>query len=495
MKNQVHLITYANRLGGSTINDLAKVLFGPFDGLFAGVHLLPFYLPVDGVDAGFDPIDHGMVDPDIGSWRDIRALGKRTEIVADLIANHISIRSPQFLDFQRRGDSSPYRKVFLTYRDVFPRGATESDLTRIYRPRPGVPFTKFLIQKKPRLLWTTFTNQQVDINVNSRAGWQYVRTILDACAKNGVRTVRLDAVGYACKKRGSSCFMIPQTYQFIRKLSRAAKANGMEVLVEIHSHYQKQIAVAAHVDRVYDFALPPLVLHAIFRGTPEYLKKWLEISPRNAVTVLDTHDGIGVIDVGPEIVDDKYCEGILPESEIREVAETIHRRSHGESRRATGVSARNLDLYQINCTFYDALGRRDGEYLLARALQFFAPGIPQVYYVGMLAGHNDIARLEKTGVGRDINRHAFTAEEIRLQMQLPVVKGLCRLIRFRNAHPAFQGAFSIPDADVDTRLRLRWSTESEWAELEADFQTRDFTITFSEGTGKGRIDIRTLLEN
>ena len=173
--------------------------------------------------------------------------------------------------------------------------------------------------------------------------------------------------------------------------------------------------------------------------------------------------------------------------------ETIHQRSHGESLKATGASASNLDLYQVNCTFYDALGGSDGDYLLARALQFFAPGIPQVYYVGMLAGHNDVALLEKTGVGRDINRHAFSEEEILGKMQLPVVKALCRLIRFRNSHPAFNGEFRIQDSPSDSALRIRWSAGPEWAELDADFQARTFRITYSEGGESNALDSSTVM--
>ncbi len=494
MKNQVHLIAYPNRLGGSALEDLGKVLAGSFEGLFAGVHILPFFLPVDGADAGFDPIDHRTVDPQVGTWQDIQALGERIDITADLIVNHISAESPQFEDFLQRGDASPYGEIFLTYHDVFPQGATEQELAKIYRPRPGLPFTKLLVEGTPRLLWTTFTGEQVDINVNSGAGWKYLQSIMDVFAKHGVRTVRLDAVGYARKKQGTSCFMIPETYEFIQKLSREAKSRGMEVLVEIHSHYQSQIAIAKQVDRVYDFALPPLILHAIYRGTSQYLKRWLEVSPRNAVTVLDTHDGIGVIDVGPEIVDGVYVDGILPESEIHELVETIHQRSHGESLKATGASASNLDLYQVNCTFYDALGLGDGDYLLARALQFFAPGIPQVYYVGMLAGHNDVALLEKSGVGRDINRHAFSEAEVLRQMQLPVVKGLCRLIRFRNSHPAFKGEFRILDSRSDSALRIRWSAEANWAELDVNFQARTFRITYSEAGENSVLDSSTIMD-
>jgi sucrose phosphorylase len=178
----------------------------------------------------------------------------------------------------------------------------------------------------------------------------------------------------------------------------------MEVLVEIHSYYRKQIEVASRVDRVYDFALPPLVLHAIFNRTALYLKQWLAISPRNAITLLDTHDGIGMIDVGADSANPQANPGLIPPVELDALVEQIHINSNGQSRLATGAAASNLDLYQVNCTFYDALGRNDRDYLLARAIQFFAPGVPQIYYVGLLAGENDMALLAKSGVGRDIIR-------------------------------------------------------------------------------------------
>ena len=257
--------------------------------------------------------------------------------------------------------------------------------------------------------------------------------------------VRLDAIGYAIKKPGSSCFMIPETFAFIEYLTRQAAALEIEVLVEIHSHFLRQIEIARQVDRVYDFALPPLVLHAIFNHTGRYLKQWLEISPRNAVTVLDTHDGIGVIDIGADGSDHQDLPGILPSEELDALVEKIHSNSNGQSRLATGAAASNLDLYQVNCTFYDALGRNDHEYLLARAIQFFAPGVPQVYYVGLLAGENDMTLLAKSGVGRDINRHYYTPEEIDRAIQRPVVQSLFELIRFRNNHPAFNGSFSMPE--------------------------------------------------
>jgi sucrose phosphorylase len=329
-----------------------------------------------------------------------------------------------------------------------------------------------------RLLWTTFTNQQVDINVNHPQGWAYLQSVLQTLYANNIRMVRLDAVGYAIKKAGTSCFMIPETFAFIEALAQEARTLGIEVLVEIHSYFRQQIEIARQVDRVYDFALPPLILHALFRRTARYLKQWLAISPRNAITVLDTHDGIGVIDIGADGTDPREHPGLIPPEEVDALVERIHINSNGQSQQATGAAASNLDLYQVNCTFYDALGRNDHDYLLARAIQFFAPGVPQVYYVGLLAGENDMALLAKSGVGRDINRHGYTAEEIDQALQRPAVQSLFELIRFRNRHPAFDGTFSLPESG-ESAITLRWDNGDAWAMLEANFASGSYHISSS----------------
>ena len=170
MKNKVQLITYADRLGGD-LSTLQSLLKGPLVGLFGGVHILPFYYPINGTDAGFDPIDHTKVDPCLGNWADINALGKDVDLMADLIVNHVSTQSPQFLDYSEKGEASAYKGLFLTMDSIFPGGATEADLLAIYRPRPGLPFTNFTLKNgQKRLLWTTFTSQQVDIDVTHPQG-------------------------------------------------------------------------------------------------------------------------------------------------------------------------------------------------------------------------------------------------------------------------------------------------------------------------------------
>jgi sucrose phosphorylase len=475
----VQLITYVDRLGGGGIRELSALLSGPLAGAFGTVHLLPFYDPIDGSDAGFDPSDHTQVDRRLGDWSDVAALSRHTGVMADVIVNHISDRSPQFRDFFAKGSASSHDGLFLTREKVFPGGATPDDIARIYRPRPGLPFRDVTLETGERhTLWTTFTPQQLDIDVEHPTGRAYLEKILATLAAGGVSMVRLDAVGYAIKRPGTSCFMLPETFEFISEFAARGRALGIDVLVEVHSYYQRQLEIASRVDWVYDFALPPLVLHGFTFGTALALKRWINIRANNSITVLDTHDGIGIIDIGADAHDREARPGLVAPAEIDRLVEAIHERSGGQSRMATGAAASNLDLYQVNCTFLDALGGDERRYLLARAIQFFLPGIPQVYYVGLLAGHNDMQLLAATGVGRDINRHYYSAAEIDAALLRPVVRDLLALIRVRNTHPAFAGNFRLAESAANV-LNLRWERDAEFAELWVDLETAEYRMSYS----------------
>ena len=487
MKNQVQVIAYVDRLSGGGLRELAALLNGSLAGAFGGAHLLPFFHPIDGSDAGFDPIDHTTVDPRLGDWDDLRTLGNTVELMADLIVNHVSSNSPQFQNYLQKGAESPYAGLFLTYDRVFPEGATEADLLRIYRPRPGLPFTyTSLATGEKRLLWTTFTPQQIDIDVTHPEGKAYLDAILSHFHAAGIRAIRLDAVGYAIKKPGTSCFMIPETFSFIDALTAQARALGIEVLVEVHSYYKRQVEIARQVDWVYDFALPPLVLHALYKTDAAPLAAWLAVRPRNSITVLDTHDGIGVIDVG---ADGPENPGLLEPGDIHDLVETIHERSHGQSRQATGAAANNLDLYQVNCTYFDALGQDETLYLMARALQFFVPGIPQVYYVGLLAGCNDMELLARSGVGRDINRHYYTPAEVEAALTKPVVRKLLEIVHLRNSHPAFGGTCTV-DSPTKHLLTLTWKHAEEWARLHFDLARPSAVIEYSSTPNGNALALR-----
>ena len=478
-RDGVQLITYADRFGG-TLRGLKDLLDGPLSGVFEGVHILPFFTPFDGADAGFDPVDHTEVDPRLGSWDDVRAIGADHTLMVDMIVNHVSADSPEFRDVVARGTGSPHMGLFLTMSDVYPSGADEQELVGIYRPRPGLPFTPMTLGSDKRLVWTTFTSQQIDINVDDPAGEAYLDRVLVTLADGGVSMIRLDAAGYAVKRAGTSSFMTPQTFEFIDALTAKARALGITVLVELHAHFERQVAIGARVDRVYDFALPPLLLHALYTGRTDALRHWLDVRPTNAVTVLDTHDGIGVIDVGADQMSE-HRPGLLTPAEVDALVGGIHSHAGEQSRKASGWAASNVDVYQVNCTYYDALGRDDAAYLLARAVQFFTPGIPQVYYVGLLAGTNDMDLLTRSGVGRDINRHYYTRDEIEQDLTRPVARALLNLIHLRNTHPTFGGTFET--GGQGSRLVLTWTHGDSSAVLEADVGARTARLTVTDDAG------------
>jgi sucrose phosphorylase len=490
MKNNVQLITYVDRLTGTDIQGLNNLLKEQLAGLFSGVHLLPFYYPIDGSDAGFDPIDHTAVDSRLGDWHDIKVLGKDHDLMADLIVNHMSAQSKEFKDVLSKGKQSTYWDLFLTKDKVFPEGLTEQQQNKIYRPRPGSCFTEYTLpQNESAEFWTTFTENQIDIDVRSTVGKDYLSRILQKFADNNIKIIRLDAAGYAIKKADSSCFMLDETFEFIDELTQQANKLGIETLVEIHSYYQTQIAIAKRVDQVYDFALPPLILHSIFTQDFTSLARWLTISPKNCITVLDTHDGIGIIDVGPM----NGKEGLLNNSEIDNLVEQIHKNSDGESKKATGSAASNVDLYQVNCTYYNALGKNNYDYLVARAIQFFSPGTPQVYYAGLLGEENDMTLLSSTNVGRDINRPYLNHAAITKALNKPFVKAMLKLIKIRNSCQAFEGEFSV--SCDSALLKIIWKTSKQSAKLMVDLANRDAKIEIIDNDNTRIINLAELLND
>jgi sucrose phosphorylase len=468
----VQLIAYADRLGGS-LPGLRRLLDGPLAGVFGGVHVLPFYRPFDGADAGFDPDDHLAVDERLGTWGDLAALARGRDVVADLIVNHVSDRSAAFRAAVGSGDPG----MLLTFDRVFPGGATADDLLAIARPRPGLPFTPAVLGGRPRLLWTTFTPQQVDLDVHHPEARAYLTAVLRRLAGCGVTTVRLDAVGYTVKTAGTSCFLTPQTYAFVDAITAEARGLGLTVLAEVHAAHRFAEQAAPHVDRVYDFVLGPLVLHAVFTGDAAPLRRWLRQRPANTVTVLDTHDGLGMVDAGPG---PDGRAGLLSGAQLDALVDTIAGNSGG-----TSVASRvRTGVYQVSCTAYDALGRDDARYLLARLLHLFVPGVPQVYYVGLLAGGN----VPATGDAREINRRRYTDAEVERALARPVVRALVELIRLRGTHPAFDGAFTV---SADGPLVLSWRAGPATAALRVG-DDGAWRVDLADAAGRRTLTARSL---
>lgn len=451
------ILVYAERVGGNLgeIENLLKGALKDFD----GVHVLPFFHPYDGDDAGFDPIDHTIVDPRLGDWTDFKRISDTHELTADLIVNHASNLSPEFLDWQQRGDKSPYAGMFLTFDSVFPNGATEEGITSFYRPRQGFPFTAYEVDGKRRLVWTTFMPSQVDIDIKHEAGKAYLVRILEALKSGGVKVVRLDAVGYAVKTPGTDSFMTPETLEFVKEITELIHGFEMRVLVEVHAHYTQQLEISPLVDLIYDFQTAPLLLHSFFTGTVDRLDNWFKIRPNNCLNVLDTHDGYGVIDGGPI----NGREGLISQEEMAFIFDVAEQNTNGHSAKASVVPQWFSLPHQINATLPNIVNN-DEAYVAMRAVQFFLPGEPQVYYVGLFNGMDDVQLFERTDQGRDVNRHHYTVEEITKALETPVTKAIIALARLRK-HPAFGGAFSWEVLSASS-LSLEWNLGSERVSLE-----------------------------
>lgn len=453
LRNQVQFITYPDSLGG-TLKDVHNFIEKYLHDSIGGVHLLPFY--PSSADRGFAPLTHLEVDPDFGTWEDIKSLSEKYDLIADLTVNHLSCQSEYFKDYLEKGERSLYSTMFLAVETFLDRHDAELDsLENIYKLRMGLPFTSFQFQDgTTKELWTTFTNHQVDLDVESDITKQVMMTFITKLADSGAKLIRLDAVAYTIKKPWTSSFLIPETFEFIRWLRNVTPTN-VQLLAEVHHDPEKRqkLLDSNTVEWVYDFSLPLLTLHALYSGDLKNLRHWINIRPNEQITTLDTHDGIGVVDV----------EGLMTPEEIEEISTHVKQNGANQAYRSNGDNSENLDVYQLNCTYYSALGEDDDAYIVARAIQFFIPGIPQVYYVGLLAGSNDDQLLERTGHGRDVNRHNYTWSEIEEEMHKPVVQRLLELMRFRSHHPAFQGEFSQQSGD-NNELILRWDNGDKYCQ-------------------------------
>ncbi len=473
IENKAMLITYPDCMGHD-LKDLRQVLSGPFAGAFGGMHILPFF-PSSG-DRGFSPITYREVDPVFGTWEDVDAIGADYYLMFDYMINHLSVRSPEYQDFLKNKDASRYHDFFIRFKDFWKNGEpTKEEDDAIYRRRigKGTYILANFADGTQEKVWCTFSDEQVDINCqHSEEAKRYLRDNLRCLSEHGCSLVRLDAFAYATKKAGTNCFFVePAVWELMGECRDAAGAMGVDLLPEIHENYFTQMKLSEHGYYVYDFQLPMLVLNALFTGKTHYLKNWLKICSPHQFSTLDTHDGIGVVDV-------RY---LMPDEEVQDTKMHVYELNPGAARIFTelrGPLEKTWNTYQINCSFYSAVGEKDDAYLLARAVQFFWPGIPQVYYQGLLAGKNDFDLYEKTKEHRNVNRHYYTLSDVENEVQRPVVRKQLDLLRFRNTHPAFNGHYT-QESCGENELIIRWENSGSWAQLHADFKALTYEITCS----------------
>ena len=467
--NKVMLITYPDSLG-KNIEELRDVLNNDLKGAVGGIHLLPFF-PSTG-DRGFAPTDYTKVDPKFGDWSDVEKLGQEYYLMFDFMINHISRHSKYYEDFQQKKDKSKYADLFLSWDKFWPKGRpTKADVDLIYKRKDKAPYQEITFADGSKeKLWNTFGPEQIDLDVRKKVTQEFIKQTLNQLIEHGADIIRLDAFAYAVKKLDTNDFFVePEIWDLLAQVRDDIAAKGAMILPEIHEHYSMPFKIAKHGYFIYDFALPMVTLYSLYSGKSERLAHWLKMCPMKQFTTLDTHDGIGVVD----------ARDILTPEEVKYTSQELYKVGANVKKKYSSAEYHNLDIYQINTTFYSALGDDDKKYFMARLLQVFAPGIPQIYYVGMLAGKNDIKLLEKTKEGRNINRHYYTREEVAEEVKRPVVASLLKLFTFRNTEAAFdlEGNIEVETpSENEIRIVRMNKDQTHKAELKANLKTLDYQV-------------------
>ena len=335
---------------------------------------------------------------------------------------------------------------------------------------------------------------QMDVNAKSELVWDFYEETLAKVKSFGCKILRLDAFAYLHKEIGQTNFFNkPGTWNYLERINQIAKKNDLILLPEIHAEYGLQLhdEVAKENYQIYDFFLPGLMIHTLETGNNKALLTWInEIINKGYKTInmLGCHDGIPVLDLKGKEVDGNYNKGLLEDKEIESIMNTIMDRG-GRIKNLYDPSGKKLSYYQVNATFFSALGEVEQKLLLARAIQMFMPGIPQVWYLDLFAGTNNYVAADKAGSAghKEINRTSLSKEEIEQGLQKKVVKNQLKIMRLRNTLKAFSGQINIREVSTN-KLSILWLNKNSSAQLEANLETFIFSISYEEDNEKVKLN-------
>lgn len=325
---------------------------------------------------------------------------------------------------------------------------------------------------------------QMDLNANSPLVWKFYEETLQKLAEYGCKILRLDAFAYLHKEIGQSNFFNkPGTWQYLDRIKKIADKFGLILLPEIHAEYGLHLhdEVARKGYHIYDFFFPGLVIHTLETGSNKALLNWAkEVISKGFKTVnmLGCHDGIPVLDLKGKEIEGTFHPGLLSDEEIDFVMNKIIERG-GRVKNLYDSKGKKISYYQVNATFFSALGEDEQKLLLARAIQLFMPGKPQVWYLDIFAGSNDYAAADRGGNAghKEINRTNITLRDVEDGLKSRIVKDQLKLIQLRNQSKAFLGAVSFRDSAVD-EIDITWEYENELVQLTADLKTYHFDVHY-----------------
>ena len=330
---------------------------------------------------------------------------------------------------------------------------------------------------------------QMDLNGKSELVWEFYEETLEKLSSHGGKLLRLDAFAYLHKEPGKTNFFNePGTWDYLERLKKMAVKHNLILLPEIHSVYGTGLheKVSAKGYPIYDFFFPGLVIHAIEFKTNQIILNWIqELQEKNIRTInmLGCHDGIPILDLKGEMNSATISKSLLSDEEIDTIVDIILERG-GRVKNLYGPDGKKISYYQVNATFFSALGEDEQKLLLARAIQIFMPGIPQVWYLDLFAGKNNYAAADKGGTGghKEINRTTLTNQDIEDGLKRAVVQNQLTLLRLRNTSPAFNGNLVILDTDEHS-LHMRWESNEFSATLFADLRDYKFKVTHKGKSG------------
>ena len=492
MNQGAMLNAYPDSMGGK-LSDVVSILQKEeLKNAFQSFYILPSMFHTD-LDRGFSVQDYDL-EESMATKKDLEALmDMGIDLKLDFILNHASVLSPQFQDLLKNGNASKYKDFFINWNTFWEGHGTmteegyiqpDEDLIKdMFFRKAGLPILVLEFDDGSRVpYWNTFYQKvweekgekkylgQMDLNVKSDLVWEFYDETLQKLSSYGASIVRLDAFAYASKEVGAKNFFNePQTWEILERLTKLANKYGLKFLPEIHASYgegrYEQVANKGYM--TYDFFLPGLMIDALESGDGSHLQAWAqELLDKKISTVnmLGCHDGIPLLDL----------KGILPDERIQGLIDTVVSRG-GYVKDLHG--AKNV-YYQVNATYYSALGEDDKKMELARAIQMFMPGKPQVWYLDLFVGKNDheAVRLAGEGGHKEINRTNLSVSEVEERLKMDVVKNQIALLQLRNTHPAFGEDAEIRVDSEGSNLYIEWKRGEAKIALSANLKTMEYSI-------------------
>ncbi|MFM2481565.1 sugar phosphorylase [Celerinatantimonas sp. YJH-8] len=451
----VILITYGDSMcsdGQSPLATLNYFIQRYLEQTFSAVHILPFF-PFSS-DDGFSVIDYYQVNYHLGDWSDVERITQHKELMVDLVMNHASRQSLWFIDFIN-GEGSGHH--------FFIEADPAEDFSQVTRPRTSPLIVDVYTRQGVKHVWATFSDDQIDVNFKNPKVLLAYLDILLFYIHQGARYIRLDAVAFAWKELGTTCIHLPQTHALVKLIRVVMEAidPNLVLITETNVPHQENISYFGEGDEahlVYQFALPPLLLHALNRGNGQYLNHWarnLEALPEGCsyFNFVASHDGIGV----------RPVESLIPSHEIDDLVKSIRDFGGFVSMKSNPDGSKSP--YELNISLFEALqGTRLGpdmyqlsRYLCCQLIMLAMPGIPGIYIHSLTATPNDVQLVEQTGRTRSINRHRWDLSEFETLLanassdQHQIFFRLNYLIQLRRQQRAFhpQGAFRVLSINDD----------------------------------------------